>query len=129
MRIFASARSLLLISFMLAASANGGIQPNFECGIYRISGEVGMNNNKNYVLTVRKGSSSPYELILVGGNTREKRSRVGARVTAEIYVPQPIKSNNRPFVFLREFQKFGPDDVEAVLMRKADCGDKSESTR
>src|SRR4051812_38063129 len=98
-------RRLLQLAWLgIAIPASGStIKPHFDCGMYQVSGRLRHSGRQDFVLTVRAGTSSPYELILLGGNISDKLEHVDTRVSAEIYVPHPIHDNLKPFVF---FQKF-----------------------
>lgn len=108
----------LLISWLLAVTALGAPkdrargkamtiipEPDLPCGTYLGQGEMAVNSNGDYLLALNKKSSSPTELLVLGGKIADKRSRIGLKVWVEFYVPKAIKSNEQPFVFLQKFVK------------------------
>lgn len=91
--------------------------PHFGCGTYLVRGHLGMGDSVHSVLTLQYQSSSPFELILLGGDQAEKLDHVGKDITVRIYVPQPIDGNDSPFVFLQEIVE-DPDDNKVVPAKK-----------
>lgn len=106
------ARILLLISAILAgatakaAESKAGdfqLMPHLECGLYRVEGLLRAAGDDGYRLVQRNGSSSPLEYILLGGDLDAVETHAGRPVNVEVYVPRPIRDNNKPFLFLRKF--------------------------
>lgn len=100
-------------------------EPDLECGDYWGQGNLRLNNQGEYVLTFNESSSSPSEVITLGGAIKEKHEKLGAKVAVEFYVPRPIKSNQQPYVF---FQKFVPivHEIDKDFVRrlaKKKCND------
>ena len=124
-------KRLFLISLVVGASASAAIRqmtlPKLECGIYRASGKVLRNSAGQYLLTMNPDTDSPAEFLLLGGDFDERFDRVGSRTTTEFYVPQPILTNEAPFVFVQSFgaaPEAKDDGVE--LLKKHRCGDQAK---
>ncbi len=96
-----------------------------DCGIYQISGVLKENKQRETLLSLNHGSTSPIQFIVVSEKTDEIKKRLGLPTKLEVYVPQKIVSNKSPFVIVRKFQSsnFGLKD-EILLKRASKCGDK-----
>lgn len=126
MKISNGVKMALLISIFLLAPLKAfsySILPDFDCGSYLVRGTLGLNNRGSFTIKIQANTSSPYELILLGGDFDQLRSLIGLPVTAEIYVFKPVKSNNDPVVV---FQKWGADLLSAedpvFKVREGRCG-------
>ena len=98
---------------------------SLDCGIYQISGVLKENTRGDTLLSLRHGTTSTIQFIVVSEKTDEIKRRLGLPTKIEVYVPQKIVSNNSPFVIVRKFQtsSFGLKD-EIIFKRKSKCGDK-----
>ena len=107
MILLESVKRLLLISFLIpiGMATDFKITPDLECGNYIFKGLLRQNNNGNFIVTARAGTSSPIEFILLGGSISHKLSHLNTKITVEAYVPKPIKSNQQTFIFFRKFLK------------------------
>lgn len=122
-------KTLLSISFFVCSiicAAEWSVLPNYDCGTYKVSGYFSKNAGQNFIITVRQGSSSPYELIVLGGEIPEKLDRANTEVNLLVYVPAPIKSNNKPLVFFQKFLDNNHKVNEFELVAKEKCGLKDK---
>ena len=97
-----------------------------ECGHYLGRGFLDRNAQGHTLLVLQKGSASPVELILLGGDLKGRMERIGTEAVLDFYIPRKIASNHELFVFVKEFvetkQKFPPSGV--VQKRKDKCGQR-----
>jgi len=131
MKISRTAKILFLISVFALPDLGGGAEvwhvvPQFECGTYLVRGVLNKNARGDLVLSMRKGSASPFELILLGGDFSDKLDHLGSLVVLEVSVPQPIKSTQRPFVMVRSVSKSENSVRDFRLLKKTPCGDAKE---
>jgi hypothetical protein len=98
--------------------------PNLECGVYLAHGHLRRGAHGEFKLILQERSSSPFELILLGGGSREKLTRVDSVVKVAFYVPAPIHDNQLPNVFLQGFLRAEPGERDVVVKKApAACGD------
>jgi hypothetical protein len=117
--------SLLVVLPVFAAGPDWEVTPHLDCGFYRASGVLQQNSQGDLVLSGRKNTMAPYELVLLGGNLASLLERLNTQVTIRFYVPKPIRSSSDPSVFLQEIES-GLDphsSVGPVLVKKSQCGD------
>ncbi len=97
--------------------------PDLKCGTYKLHGRLGMNNQSQFVLTMQNHTSSPYELIVLGGDPSQKMNFLNSDVSIEAYVYRPLNSNNAPFVL---FQKWSPSISQepVTLLKSEHCGSR-----
>lgn len=128
MKILSNVKQALFISLFLMTFESQGfsVVPQMGCGLYLVQGTIGLNNQQSFVLRVQENTSSPYELILLGGDSEEKMRRMGQPITAEVYAFKPIKGNNNPTVL---FQRYSDKSLKAqspvVLLKEESCGQRS----
>ena len=87
---------VLLISFLLnthLAFADMEIIPHFKCGEYLVQGKLIFSRSGDFLLRIRDSSSSPFELILLGGDIEKKLSLSNTNVVVKVLVENEIKSN------------------------------------
>ena len=82
-----------------------------------------LDKNKNFILILRYGSSSPVSLILLGGPGRDLK--LNSWVKAEIYIPQKISGPNRAYVYLQKFMPLVIEEQNIYKINSAKCGQKS----
>ena len=120
---FANVRQILYVSFFLSATPGGASVLPLTCGHYLGNGQIELNSQGQVLLALQKGSSSPLELILLGGDLDQRREYLGTEATVDFYVPRKIVGNHEPFVFLKSFtkteRKFPPDGL--LKTRKDVC--------
>jgi hypothetical protein len=116
---------LSLITAIKVTPSEASPQVTFECGVYSVRGWLQQNERGAFLLVIGKGTSSPFELELLGGDFDSKLRNLGSEIEAEIYVPNPIKNPNRPFVFLqRVFSSVKrPLNNPIQLVSKSKCKD------
>ncbi len=98
-----------------------------ECGIYEAQGVVKINNQNDFVLSIKHKTFSPFELIILGGSINEKWEHLNTLARIRFYVPYPIKAKTPPYVFVQSFQK--PDfsvipQNHLRLIEKSPCGQR-----
>ncbi len=131
MRLSKNAKILCLINLVFAFGAAAAVRqttlPKLECGFYKASGKVLQNSAGQFLLTMNPDSDSPAEFLILGGDFDSRFDRIGTRTTAEFYVPQPIETNEAPFVFLQQFGALPETRDDGVeLLKKHRCGDSSK---
>ncbi|HLE10566.1 MAG: hypothetical protein A2504_14120 [Bdellovibrionales bacterium RIFOXYD12_FULL_39_22] len=129
MTLLSNVKTHLLINFFSILWAFGAeiqdwsIEPTFDCGIYQVTGMLTLDKNKNFILILRYGSSSPVSLILLGGPGRDLK--LNSWVKAEIYIPQKISGPNRAYVYLQKFMPLVIEEQNIYKINSAKCGQKS----
>jgi hypothetical protein len=117
-------KQVLLISLLFSFSLTAGTtNPSFECGLYQVQGKLRQNNQGHFLLVFNHGSTSPFELILIGGDKDKMITSLDTHIKAKIYVPNPIKTQHRPLVFLKAFTA-GEIKSNINLLKKTSCKDK-----
>ena len=126
-------KTLLLISFLhsgiIFCSADKILpDPEFKCGLHNFYGKFAKTGAGSFIITLRHGSSSPLEFILLGGNLSKKLDSLNSYVRIQVYVPQPVKDNSRPFVFIQKFLPARKNVKDFVFIKAEPCGQKSKFT-
>lgn len=124
MKRFESVKKILCISALVSVPLFGEPPLPLACGHYLGKGVIGKNAQGQALLILQKGSSSPLELILLGGDFQQRQELSGLETVVDFYVPRKIASQNEPFVFVKSFtktdQKFPPEGL--IKVRKDACG-------
>lgn len=102
------------------------IEPKLDCGDYQVTGKLLQAKKGKFYLNIRDKSASPFELILIGGTTKEKLLRHGTIVTAEVHVPKKIEHNQSPYVYLKKFLphkvvEYVRANQDPILLNKKTC--------
>jgi hypothetical protein len=97
------------------------IAPHFECGEYLVHGLLLLNGRHQFVLQIRDKSSSPYELLLGGGEVQSLLENQGTHVELKILVTKPIHDNKRALVVLESLTGTATFDGEKRKLRAAPC--------
>ena|ERR1035441_8784188 len=93
------------------------------CGTYQTKGNLDVNSAGQFILTIRKDTTSPIELILLGGSASHKLRNIRREVALEFYVPKALNGNNRPFVFLQSFLRRDSIQInELRFIKRENCG-------
>lgn len=119
---FVSLLALLALSSSAQAEKHL-LKPALQCGQNQIWGRFVQNDNGNFILRIRHGSSSPVEFIVLGGNVKEKLSRLNTDVRMVVDVKHLIRGNDRSFVHLVRFEPldFSKTKPEPVLLAPQAC--------
>ncbi|HWU44290.1 MAG TPA: hypothetical protein VN132_12655 [Bdellovibrio sp.] len=127
MNALSSVKTALLISFIFAvstASAKMEVIPHLSCGDYLVRGHLVFTRSGDFILRWREKTSSPFELILLGGDPEEKLKNSNSNVVAKVSVNRKIESNNHPFVNILSFGGEAKDfakDQDYKLLKKHSC--------
>ncbi len=126
MNPFAVVKNLILISvccisLQLKAQIVRMI-PQFECGRYRVQGKLILNQENYFILSVRNGTSSPFELILFGGDFDSKLKSVGSLISTQIYVPRKIASQVLPVAYLISVGPYQQENPWVSKTKDEKCG-------
>ncbi len=92
----------LLTSFSYFSNSSADqflLAPNFDCGLYTFNGYFTLRNDNLFSLIIQKDTTSPYELLIIGGNFDEKMSMINTAQTIQLEIRKPIHSNTRPLTF------------------------------
>ncbi len=117
---------LILITSFIASEVHAedfAIRPELECGIYEAYGTIYLNNQNEFIMAIQKNTSSPYELILLGGDFKRKLISIGLETAVSVYVYKKLKSNNPPYVLFQNFLPLSNKKNEGVFSVRAEkCG-------
>ena len=125
MKIFLNVKTVLLISFLVPQLGFGKMEiiPQLDCGNYLVKGRFQWTEAGDFILRIRDKTTSPFELIVLGGNAEQKLEHSGSLLQAEVRVERKITSNNRPFVKLVQFSPAISlkDNEDYRLLKKSSC--------
>ena len=96
--------------------------PQFDCGEYLVQGKLILNKENTFVLSVKNGTSSPFELILLGGDFDSKLTAAGKFVGVQVYVPQRITSQKLPYTYLISIRSFKTSNPWVTKIKTSKCG-------
>ncbi len=98
---------------------------DLECGNYEGIGTLHRNSQGMIILAFNEKTTSPAEVILLGGGVFKKVERLELKTKVGFYVPSPIHGNEQPYVFTYGLSDAGGDDLaqdSIRLTRKEECG-------
>lgn len=114
--------SLISVAWTLASPGASELYPRYECGNYRARGAFILNRQHQFIFSLRNGTTSPMEFIVLGGEPKEKLSHIGASVEIEFFVPEPIENTGRPIVYFKEFSSKGDVEKDSIKpLARLDC--------
>jgi hypothetical protein len=96
-----------------------------DCGVYRAVGQLGLNSNQQFVLTLHGGTPVRTELLVVGGGVDEKLKLRDQLVELDLYVPRQIEATagvNVVFARSVAISRIPETQNGPSLVRSENCG-------
>jgi hypothetical protein len=99
-----------------------------DCGTYRAIGQLSMNTKGMFTLTMNQGTVSPIEFLVLGGKIDEKIKHINTLVSAEFYVPNPIKgTSGKNIIFMQSLslaRDLNQKNIENLKQENCDQSEK-----